>query len=225
MPCSASAPSTRATSCSVVSALSSTRRVRRKVDLVLGGAAFPEAIVADVLAGCSRRSARPRARPVAFDLSSRSPTWITSDGILVAVAPGAAAQVLGDREALPVEVGQQEDRDSDIAERIGEHQLGLDALTFVADDRDIVPVADLGLAQHIGDAALLDGQDGAVAMVRTMRLDFPVGHIEVGVAEAEAVGPAGAVVRRPRRCRARSCGRCAARSARRAACRGCASRG
>ena len=55
-------------------------------------------------------------------------------------------------------------------------------------------VCTLRLPEHVGDAAFLDDHDAAVAMVRTMGLDLPLRHVEVGVAEGEAVGPAGAIV-------------------------------
>ena len=192
MPCSASAPSTKSTSCSVVNALSSTRRVRGKMislrsRRIPGGARRRRACEFSPIGSSS-------SPPRALIWASPSPTWITRTGL----GSGGAkcrARRFSAIELLPIAVCQQEDRDSDIAERIGEHQLCFDALSFVADDRDIAPLADLGMVQHIGDAALLHGQDGTIAMVRPAGVDCPVGHIKVGVTEAQPVGPVGAVMR------------------------------
>ena len=96
MPCSASAPSTMATSCSVVRALSSTRRVRRRA-------------ISSSVAPHSRRRSSPTCLRVFFadrlvleparqlagqpaqadDLVEPQPDVDYLDAILVAVTPGA----------------------------------------------------------------------------------------------------------------------------------------
>ena len=63
-----------------------------------------------------------------------------------------------------------------MTEGVGQHQLRLDALTLVADDRDVAAVVQVRLAQQVGDAALLDGDHAAEAVVRPVRLGPPIRH-------------------------------------------------
>jgi hypothetical protein len=81
-------------------------------DLLLGRAAFPEAIVADMLQGVladrlilepARRLAGQPAE--ADDLVEPQPDVDRLDAVLIAMAPSAGSQVLGDCEALAIEVG------------------------------------------------------------------------------------------------------------------------
>ena len=142
----------------------------------------------------------------------------------VAMPPGACPQVLRDREALPVEVGQQEHRDAGGPSASTRRSSASTLWPFISHDREVVAAAEIDLPEDVGDAALLDDQAGAKAIVRPGGVGLPVADLDIGVGEVEAVGPAERGRRRPRRSRARPGDACAARSARRAACRARASR-
>ena len=74
--------------------------------------------------------------------------------VLVLMPPCAGAQVLTDRQAGAVEIMEHEDGKLEV---IGEPELGLDRLPFVADDRDVESLSHARRDQQLGDAVLLNG--------------------------------------------------------------------
>ena len=103
--------------------------------------------------------------------------------VLVLVAPGAGAEVLADRQAGPVKIVEDEYRQ---LKMIGELELSLDALPFVADDGDVEALAHARRDQQFRDAVLLDDDQRRVAVVRTIGTGRPLGH---GVGEASRSTP------------------------------------
>jgi hypothetical protein len=201
-----SAASTRSTSASVLSAFQFDAALLQDLDLVFGRAARAQPVVADVVQRLftDRLVLEPARITVlalagqsaeVYDLIESQPDVDHLDAAGVAVAPGADAQILGNREPLAVEVGQDEDLRAGRPEGVDQLQLGLDVLPFVAHDREVMLHVDLERAQQVGDAAFLDDQHTAEAMAGAARLHLPVRRLDAERADLGAVRPAPAVGR------------------------------